>query len=353
MYKVEILSAKDQEEKKRWISIWRGWPEHEVFAHPEYAALFCRNNEQAICVHWNGESGGVLFPLIVRQISDENWSNKQDNPVDLISPYGYGGPFFWGKADPDEFWDAFYQWAGEMKAISCFIRLSLFRTQVLPLREGVHEKAMNIVRTLDIAEDVMWMHYEHKVRKNVKRAINSGLKIELDMEGKRIDEFIRIYYETMDRRNACEAYRFDRSFFEVLKKELSGEYAFFHAFSNGEVVSTELVLLSKYNIYSFLGGTIAKAFELRPNDLLKHEIIQWGSRNGRKNYVLGGGYNGEDGIFRYKRSFAPDGQVPFKTGQIIFDMNGYDQLVDMRAEWEKKQGVLWKPQDGYFPAYRA
>ena len=31
--------------------------------------------------------------------------------------------------------------------------------------------------------------------------------------------------------------------------------------------------------------------------------------------VLGGGYGADDGIFRYKRSFAPHGLVPFFVGR--------------------------------------
>ena len=77
--------------------------------------------------------------------------------------------------------------------------------------------------------------------------------------------------------------------------------------SEGRVVSTELVFVAAEHVYSFLGGTLTEALELRANDLLKHEIIRWARDAGRKTFVLGGGYGAADGIFRYKLSFAPKG----------------------------------------------
>jgi hypothetical protein len=59
--------------------------------------------------------------------------------------------------------------------------------------------------------------------------------------------------------------------------------------------------------------------------------------------VLGGGYGADDGIFRYKRSFAPRGLVPFFTGSRILEPELYDELT----------ARVGNTRDGaFFPAYR-
>ena len=97
-------------------------------------------------------------------------------------------------------------------------------------------------------------------------------------------------------------------------------------------------------MYSYLGGTDEEYFAYRPNDFLKYHIIRWGFEHGYRQFVLGGGYGADDGIFRYKKSFAPEGIVRFYTGQAVFDSTGYDALCALRTDL---------PNSGFFPRYRA
>ncbi len=114
-------------------------------------------------------------------------------------------------------------------------------------------------------------------------------------------------------------------------------------------MSSELVLVSQSHIYSFLGGTRAEAFPSRANDLLKHEVILWGHRAGKQSFVLGGGYGGADGIFRYKLSFAPRGKSDFKVGKMVVDPNWYTELMSLRRAFEESAGNHWTPESGFFP----
>jgi lipid II:glycine glycyltransferase (peptidoglycan interpeptide bridge formation enzyme) len=187
------------------------------------------------------------------------------------------------------------------------------------------------------------MDFEHKVRKNVKRARRSGVRVELDEDGARLDDFVRIYEHTLERRDAPAGYRFPRGFFERIGARLRGQFVYVHALHEGRVVSSELALVSERNVYSFLGGTDADAYELRPNDLLKHELILWAKRAGKRRFVLGGGYRPDDGIFRYKRSFAPRSLVAFEVGHRILDAPLYRELCARAGVGEA---------GAFFPAYR-
>jgi hypothetical protein len=348
----EILDAAIPEQLATWISLWQSWSAREISAHPEYARLFSRPCDRVVCASLNTDQGGVLFPLILRPLSTTSWGKDYGYCYDWTTPYGYGGPFTWGSIDAQFFWSAFDAWCMQNNIVCGFARLALFPEQLLPFVGEVETKAMNVVRTLDPNPDILWMDYEHKVRKNVNKARRNGIEICVDETGDRLQEFLSIYYATMERRQASVRYYFPVEFFQVLTEKLKGGFIFFHGLYQDKIVSTELVLVSVNYIYSFLGGTLADFFDFRPNDLLKHAIIEWGIAQHKKAFILGGGYEPQDGIFRYKLSFAPSGKIPFKIGKRIYNPTVYASLLQLRQEWEMAQGRLWIPDTGFFPAYR-
>jgi hypothetical protein len=297
----------------------------------------------------------VLYPLVLRPLGVEPWAEVGEACWDAVTPYGYGGPFRWGSPSlPDRhFWEPAESWLRRGGVVCTFARLSLFPDEQLEFRGEVATLMPNVVRSLDVSPDELWRDYAHKVRKNVSTARRAGLAFELDIDGNRLDEFLGIYESTMDRRRAAEGYYFSRRFFEFLSAEMPGCVLFAHVLDQGQVVSSELVLRSARRLYSFLGGTRADAFEKRPNDLLKHEVADWGRAQGFEAYVLGGGYGGPDGIFRYKLSFAPGGEVPFRVGRAVHDAAAVEALVGRRRAFEAGRGRTWIPSAGYFPAYRA
>jgi len=275
--------------------------------------------------------------------------------TDLITPYGYGGPFGWNVSAAVEtaFWSTFSEWAKQQHVVSEFVRLSLFPKSQILYPGTIRVTQPNVVRHLDLNEIQLWFDVEHKVRKNVKKGRSLGIDVQVDHSGHSFESFIEVYESTLNRRDADQRYFFDRSFYHELHASLSGHFAYFHARLNDQVVSSELVLVSAEHVYSFLGGTLAEAFSSRPNDLLKYEIIRWARQEGKRTFVLGGGYRPLDGIFNYKKSFAPSGTVPFRVGHRVFDTECYDQLVAARSRQSLMTGAQWNPAPDHFPAYRA
>lgn len=353
MIPFEVLDAANAQERAMWLDYWNTWPTHEVFAHPDYVSLFTSCDERAMCAVLDSIQGKVVFPFILRPLNSLNWFAGPNATYDIVGPYGYGGAYAIGNPIPTLFWREFERWALHNKAVSVFTRLSLFPDQLIPFVGDIEIKSQNVVRYLDLDPDAMWMDYDHKVRKNVKRAQQNGLRVEIDLTGERLEDFLAIYYATMDRNNAASQYYFDRSFFQKIVNHLMTQFAFFHVWNDNQIVSSELVLLSHNYIYSFLGGTHQEAYPSRPNDLLKHTIIEWGRAQGKQAFVLGGGYKDNDGIFRYKKSFAPNGVVPFQVGKHIFDPQLYEELIKQRQNWETAHHKEWTPSSGFFPAYRS
>ena len=322
--RVRCLDAGVPGDMLEWLRLWESWPQREVFAHPDYVRLFATPGDRVMCASL-ATRGGILFPFLLRPLAREPWAGNGESALDLVSPYGYGGAFAWNCSEKDavDFWSEFEAWAKTQRLVSAFVRLSLFPEQQIAFRGQIAEDRPNIVRSLDLTPDALWQDFEHKVRKNVNCAKRSGLSVEIDFDGRRLDEFLKIYYSTMERREASHSYYFPSEFFNAVVRRLPGQYAFFFVLDEGKAVSAELVLVSVAHIYSFLGGTLAEAFAKRPNDLLKHKIILWGRQAGKLAFVLGGGFSGEDGIYRYKKSFAPAGSRPFCVGRQVHDAAAY------------------------------
>jgi hypothetical protein len=345
----QILHGDVPAERQSWLDLWTEWPRREAFAHPSFVESFLAPGQQSLCAVQRTEAGAVLLPLILRPLANESWSGDS-HAWDATTPYGYGGAYAWGNVDADAFWDDVDAWAAQERVVSLFARLSLFSDMILPFRGEVTTAQDNIVRSLELDDEAMLMDYEHKVRKNIKKAQRNGLTVEWDLRGERLAEFHAIYISTMVRREATGGYFFPIEFFQKLIDECPTEVAFVHAYREGRIVSTELVLVGAEVTYSFLGGTDAESFDLRPNDLLKHEIIRWSREQGKRYFVLGGGYTPDDGIFRYKKSFAPnDGTRPFFVGRRTYDEAASQALVERR----KQAQPGWEPAEGFFPAYRA
>jgi hypothetical protein len=351
---LRVLDATDADGHQEWLRRWRAWPEREPMAHPAYVKLFAGPADRAVCAVAGDEAAGILYPLVLRPLASEPWAGPGESRWDATTPYGYGGPFAWGDASglADPFWAQLEAWFRERRVVSSFARLSLFPEQLVEFRGEVGVNMPNVVRRLDLSVEQVWRDYAHKVRKNVNTARRANLSVELDPTGGRLDDFLQIYEATMDRRNAADGFYFSRTFFETILREMSGSFLFAHVRHGDRVVSTELVLRSSRRIYSFLGGTLEEAFGMRPNDLLKHSIIEWGIGEGLSAFVLGGGFGGPDGVFKYKLSFAPQGEVSFRVGRAIHDEAGYAQLVEARRAHEGRSGT-WAPRESFFPSYRA
>ncbi|MCL1595635.1 MAG: GNAT family N-acetyltransferase [Actinomycetia bacterium] len=353
-----VLDGSGPSDRETWRAWWDAWQKSEVFAHPSYVELYSDAESRPFCAVAGTPERGILLPFLLREVGrrDSRFSQLV-GATDITSPYGYGGPFLAGDvgtAELEAFWRAFSTWARDHNAISEFVRFGPARESAMGYGGDVVQSGFNVVRDLNLDAQALWMDVEHKVRKNVKRARRSGVTVKVDCGCTGLDSFIPIYTETMDRRRADRSYYLSQSFFEKLCGDLAGSYAFFHASLDGIVVSTELVLISDENVYSFLGGTNPDAFSVRPNDLLKYTIIEWAQALGKKRFILGGGYQPDDGILRYKLSFAPNGRTPFHVGRRVLDRRLYEEAVAARrATGHGQTDTEWEPRPGYFPVYRA
>lgn len=352
---MKILFEKNKEEKDEWIYLWNTFQNKEIYAHPEYLKLEITSGLNACCAVCQNNTEIVMYPFILRDITClDTFKNYPFKIYDTITPYGYGGFYYNGKKDIRDkflkkFWEEYLLWANTHNVVCEFIRFDLNMDFLNCYPGHILHNNDNIIVDLTKNLEFIYREFKPKVRKNVNRAISYNLKLIIDNNGENINDFINIYYKTMNRRNASDSYFFTKDFFLQLNEKLKGNYLYMYVLFDKHVVSAELILISEFNIYSFLGGTNDEFFYIRPNDFLKYKIIEWGIQNKKKSFVLGGGYIPNDGIFEYKKTFSPHGIKPFYIGKRIFNEIVYQDLINIK----KKINPLLGTNDNFFPLYRS
>jgi hypothetical protein len=316
----------------------------------------------AAAVYRHGADAKVIYPFFYCELNELPHFRQIDRPLrHLVSPYGYGGALYEGDEGKREETSAAFDtlFGEELRRrgfISEFVREDLFSSR-LALRSGgqVIEHQPNVVVRLDRPLDRIWKHYKNTVRTNIRRANEAGLQISFDPAGERIDDFIRVYYETMERRSASRYFFIPKERFQRLASTLgnSDGTMYLHVHQGNEVVASELLLLSNDAMYAFLSASCESAFASRPNDFMRHEAITWGHKHGYKWYVLGGGITPGDGIYRFKQAFDPGSVLPFRVRKVVHDTEAYEMLVKVRADHEERKGRVWEPEPDYFPAFLA
>lgn len=325
----------------------------DLYFNPNYAKVYKDIDGDSDTYVFESPYGRITYTFILRKIK---WPIDGQVYYDIVTPYGYGGPYCENVTDMDKLMEAykmaFSEYCKEHNIICEFHRFHLFDNVDFRehyFGETIELSANVVVNTSGEFEANIWSRYDRKVRKNVRKAETNGLEIIMENNTAHLDDFLNIYDKTMDRNHAESYYYFGRDYFERIEKLLPDNFMYFHVVKDGKIISTELVLCSEKYAYSFLGGTLEEYYEFRPNDFLKNEILKWCNQTGREKFILGGGYHKDDGIYHYKRCFTPDPDVYFYIGKYIFDQDVYDKAVEAR----KKEDPSFTGDSGYFPLYRA
>ncbi len=346
MAKITEYNINDQ---KTWDEIVRSFPEYDVFYLSGYSKAFMKENDKngtPILLLYEGSTDRAINVVFKRDIAlDEKLEGKikEGQYFDLITPYGYGG-FLGYISDWNELNKTYKEYCVSNHYVCEFVRFELFTDYYKHYMGDVETRTHNVVRSLEMPLDEIWMDFKQKVRKNVKKANANSLSIIIEPTDNHLEDFLNIYYSTMERTDAEKDYYFSEQFYRDIN-EMKDNIMYFHVVYGGKIISTELVIYGAENCYSYLGGTDREFFEVRPNDYLKYEIIKWAKEKGLKNFVLGGGYGADDGIFQYKACLSPHGIYDFYIGRTIFDEGAYEKLVALRGED--------KLNEEFFPLYRS
>lgn len=271
---------------------------------------------------------------------------------DLVTPYGYGGPFVHEHTDIDSLIDTYRDemetYCRSEKIISEFVRFHpLFQNQEA-FRQIYDVEYMRETVATDLlgSEDAFQNEFNATARRRVRKLVRDDRFSCLVASGfNDIEDFVDIYRETMDRHHASDFYYFDRAYFEGLKEKFGKQILTTSVYFEGKIIAMGLYFISGTVVHDHLNGTRAEHLQHSPAYLLKYTMMNWAKANGASLIHYGGGVTNdpEDSVLKFKRGFSRNTAFKFHVGRKVWNVPVYDAMC-------RELGV---GETDYFPAYRA
>lgn len=326
--------------RKKWKEVVMAFNECDVYYLPEYIATYPFSEDgEPLLVYFNGSRGMSLCYVVIE--SDISTSPifkeiiKAETLYDWSTPYGYGGPLLKGynEDDMEDFFKVLHTYCQEKKIVSQFIRFHPLLQNQKHVQDFVNLRDLKETVIIDLSDkDQISHNMTSKGRNMVRKAEKSGVTIEFDMIGEKFDQFYRLYISTMERNSASDYFYFSKEYFDILFVELKEHCMLVHAYLDGIIISSSIILKYNENLHYHLSGSEHSFLHYAPNNLLLYSVAQWGHMNDYKTFHLGGGLEANDSLFKFKKSFNKVGVKQFFIGSNIFCNDEYQYLLTIRKE---------------------
>lgn len=337
------------EETEQWDTVVRSFSNYDTYWLSGYVKAFkIHGDGEPLLFYYEDEKTRGINVVMKRDVAeDARFSDYIDRGVywDFATPYGYGGWLIEG-ADTDDLFLQYENWCAGHGIISEFVRFHPVIENQAPCMNHYEVIPLGNTIVMDLSSpEVIWENITSKNRNMIRKAQKNGIKIYNGRYPEIYDSFRTIYNATMDKDHAEAYYYFSEMFYESLLDDLPQNAQVFYAVYEGRVIAASIMLTANGRMNYHLSGSVREYANLAPTNLLLYEAALWGSANGCKTLYLGGGVgSGEDGLYKFKKSFYRRDDVKrFYIGKKIYDQEKYDQLVQMREPTNS----------GFFPAYRA
>lgn len=329
---------------------------HDFYYIPEYLTLNAKF-EEGEAFAFVAEKGDNIFflPLIVRPVSFSCCDFPDDVFYDAISPYGYSSPLVRGEGGADGFYreslEIFFRELKKRNVVTMFARLHPLLACPEKLKDYgtliYHGRTVSI--NLNSPEREIWQQIRGNHRNGIKRAEDMGQKIFVDRDWDYWDEFIKIYYETMNRNGADPYYYFNPEYFIQMRQTMRRFMHLVIVLCQEEVAAASLFTEVDGIVQYHFSGTADRYLTSGCTKALLYFMILWEKQRGNRILHIGGGLGGkEDSLYHYKAGFSKSRHL-FYTWRVITNEEIYSRLID---EWEKCNARQADQIDGFFPAYR-
>lgn len=318
-----------------WGALFESLPleQQDIFYAPSFARL-CKNTlnreDEVLCATMTSGAGVVVYPFVKRSLARLTGFPSSSGLYDITGLYGRGGMVgsLAALMDTTPFHTAMAVYCRENAIVCGFDRFHPVIAN--DARTAPEARIMEIggFVVVDLRPEMGAIEnaFKPSVRKDLRKAEQNGIACFAESNCDHLKDFMDIYYHTMGRNSADEFYYFNEEYFAALGKEIPGQFHFFYATAGDNIVSCELVLHHGKYCHSFLGGTKREALPLCANPILKREIIRFFKGLGYEYFLLGGGSKPDDGIFNFKKAYAPEGVLPSRIGGMVWNHQAYERL---------------------------
>lgn len=332
---------------------------------PEYGQIYYQTyREKPFLAFYGNETDFIIQPFLLKPLTRLPFlkNNCPGNKYfDLVNPYGYGGPLISSAGSLNlikpfrKLLNLFCQEKNVISEFSClhpFCRnyLIIKKSHIAPFQKEKEIVYINLSKT----KDQLWSEISNAHRRNILKAKQRGVLIEkVALDSKNCAIFKQLYYRTMNRHQAQRRWFFPENYFSNCIKCLGDKrVSLFMAYIKDKPISAYLLIHDFKTVYYHFGGSDAKYYQQKPNNLLIYEIALWAKRKGFQYFHLGGGVTSSenDSLFMFKSGFSSDRGTLYSY-RIIHNQSLYKRMCNLKKQYDlNNKGKL--SNSSYFPYYR-
>ena len=304
----------------------------DIYFTEEYCKLHAFDNRIACAFVYEENDALYILPILIGQIPDSN------GLCDFETPYGYGGPI----TNNDS--PAFVQAAEDQLRKDCYAQgIVAGFIRFHPILDNVHLAAgafdimpdrKTVAIDLSAEEQQIWQDQLHsKNRNTIRKAERNGFTFLIDESFAFLEDFKRLYRQTMQRVAAEEFYNFDDTYFANLVYFLKNRACIGIVQQEDRSVAAAIFLYNGPWAHYHLAGSEYEGAIKGANNLLLYQAALYLKTKGAQILHLGGGTDQDESnsLLAFKRKFSPL-TYQFSIGKGIFIEGLYNALC---SKWEK------------------
>jgi len=336
MFKFEVI-----EDNSKWSEIIKQADVYD-FHHTAYFHKIDTEFPSKL-LYFSDAENFIALPIIIRPIEGTEY-------FDITSVYGYAGPVYRFDKDYEEkelvafFQSSFRLFCKEQNIVSVFSRLHplIEQKNILPELGNIVDLNKTVSIDLTLSADEQRKVFRKSLKSELNQLRRKEIEVKEAIRKEEIDQFIAIYYETMDRVNATPNYYFSKEYFYEFLNNADFNSKLLVAVKDNKVIAGAIFTLTDKIMQYHLAGTTEEFIKETPMKLILDEARLLGNETSAESLHLGGGVGGhdDDSLFRFKSGFSKNFKQ-FSVWKFIVDQEIYDELSET------------KEKSNFFPLYRS
>lgn len=311
-------------EKEEWNTVVKSFPFWDVshlWGYHESFRLRDFSFEMRL-FSFECEAGRLAYPFCLKQLSQH--PTYSDYAVDdrkyLDAIYGHVGPLYEGES-LEKIWQCcekeFRDYCETQNIVYIQERFHpVYQNQLKLFPESlVYEKRKLVVCTTADSETLYQRTYK-KNRRYLRKASNEEIHFEkVSIEG--LDDFLTLYYATMDRNHAEAIFYFEREFFEKLSAELEDSFSLFLCYKDEKVINASICLHSPSSAIGFVMGNDMEYRSFNLGLISSLHFLDYYHEINMPKFIMGGGATTaiDDPMLVTKMRYTQEEPAPFFVGE--------------------------------------
>jgi hypothetical protein len=336
---LQVFDGANAADVSAWEELVNRAPTPDVYYRPGYVRGFALTGEgRPLAVLVRRGSTETLFPLLIREFQVNG-----HRVMDGITPYGYGGLLSVSGPTPPEpatvrsVLEELREWARAFGLVTCTVRFhplldqNAWSSAALPadwvLRSPQRQTtAVELSQWDESRRFLSGMRRDRRYDLRHARAAFDTRISEGPGLGPDLDNFLRLYNDSMQRLGADRFFLFPREHYEHLARELGDRFVLITQLAGERPVAAGIVLLDRDFAHAHLAAESEEARQLGGPTQHLIAASEYARRRGCSWLHLGGGLANDDALWAFKRTFGgPTFHYSYTT--VIADAVKYEALM--------------------------